>query len=68
MTIITLIIFNTSSFLFDASDISASLGPILREVEYRKNMEFIPDFKLTGIIIQETDKPGYVYRTREWTF
>ena len=68
MIIVALAAFNASSSLFDASDISAGLGPVLREVEHRKNVEFIPDFRLSGTVIEEADKPGYVYRTRGWTF
>ena len=68
MTIVALAASSASSSLFDASDISASLGPVLREVEHRKNVEFVPDFRLSSRVIQEADEPGYVYRTRGWTF
>ena len=68
MTIVALAASNASSSLFDASDISAGLGPVLREMEHWKNVEFIPDFRLTGTVIQEADKPGYVYRTCGWSF
>jgi hypothetical protein len=68
MTIVALAATNASSALFCPDDASSGFGQVLREVEEQKNVEFVPDFRLSNRVIQEADKLGYVYRTRGWTF
>ncbi|KAH6665668.1 heterokaryon incompatibility protein-domain-containing protein, partial [Halenospora varia] len=68
LTIIALAADDASSSLFCSNDTDSGSDRALREVERLKNVEFIPDFRVSGKVVQEADRRGYVYRTRGWTF
>jgi hypothetical protein len=68
MTIIALSAVNADSALLVPQKQLCETHKALGEVERRKRVRLVPDYRISTRLMEQADRSDYVYRSRGWTF